>query len=160
MRHDLRLALRSRARNPGFAAAAILTLALGIGANTAIFSVVNAVLLRPAPFHELERLVMVWETDRNSSTTREPASVPDYLDYRAQSASLESLAALMAAQVNLSGASGDPVESRHCASLGICSRRSASIRSPDAGSAPKRTRSAPPTQPSSANRSPVRSPAR
>src|SRR6187401_2691359 len=109
MRHDLRLALRSLARNPGFAAAAILTLALGIGANTAIFSVVNAVLLRPAPFHELERLVMVWETDRNSSTTREPASVPDYLDYRAQSASLESLAALMAAQVNLSGASGDPV---------------------------------------------------
>ena len=61
--------------------AAILTLGLGIGANTAIFSVVNAVLLRPAPFHELDRLVMVWETDRNSSTTREPASVPDYLDY-------------------------------------------------------------------------------
>jgi len=109
MRHDLRLAVRSLARNPGFAAAAVLTLALGIGANTAIFSVVNAVLLRPAPFHELDRLVMVWETDRNSSTTREPASVPDYLDYRAQRASLESLAALMAAQVNLSGASGEPV---------------------------------------------------
>jgi putative ABC transport system permease protein len=109
MRADLRLALRSLARNPGFAAAAILTLALGIGANTAIFSVVNAVLIRPAPFRELERLVMVWETDRNSSTTREPASVPDYLDYRGQSASLTSLAALMAAQVNLAAPNGDPV---------------------------------------------------
>jgi putative ABC transport system permease protein len=108
MQHDLRLALRSLALSPGFAAAAVLTLALGIGANTAIFSVVNAVLLRPAPFRELDRLVMVWETDRNSSTTREPASVPDYLDYRAQTASLTSLSALMAAQVNLAAADGDP----------------------------------------------------
>src|SRR5829696_2971995 len=109
MRHDLQLALRSLARNPGFAAAAVLTLALGIGANTAIFSVVNAVLLRPAPVRELDRLVMVWETDRNSATTREPASVPDYLDYRAQTASVASLSALMAAQVNLSAEDGDPV---------------------------------------------------
>ena len=70
------------ARSPGFASAAILTLALGIGANTAIFSVVDGVLLRPAPVHDLDRLVMVWETDRNSGTTREPASVPDFLDYR------------------------------------------------------------------------------
>src|SRR5215213_7010226 len=109
MRHDLQLAVRSLARNPGFAAAAVLTLALGIGANTAIFSVVNAVLLRPAPVRELDRLVMVWETDRNSATTREPASVPDYLDYRAQTASVASLSALMAAQVNLSAEDGDPV---------------------------------------------------
>ena len=109
MWHDLRLALRSLARTPGFAAAAVATLALGIGANTAIFSVVNAVLVQPAPFRELDRLVMVWETDRNSSTTREPASVPDYLDYRAQAASVTSLSALMAAQVNLSATNGDPV---------------------------------------------------
>ena len=106
---DLRLAVRSLARNPGFAAATVLTLALGIGANTAIFSVVNAVLLRPAPFHELERIVMVWETDRNSSTTREPASVPDFLDYRSRSTSVESLSALMAAQVNLAAPDGEPV---------------------------------------------------
>src|SRR5262245_37541106 len=106
---DFRLAVRSLARSPAFAAAAVLTLALGIGANTAIFSVVNAVLLRPAPFHELERLVMVWETDRNSSTTREPASVPDYLDYRSRSTRVESLSALMAAQVNLAAPDGEPV---------------------------------------------------
>jgi predicted permease len=106
---DLRLGVRSLARNPGFAAAAVITLALGIGANTAIFSVVNAVLLRPAPFHELERIVMVWETDRNSSTTREPASVPDYLDYRSRSSSVESLSALMAAQVNLAAPDGEPI---------------------------------------------------
>jgi putative ABC transport system permease protein len=109
MRQDLRLALRLLAKNPGFASAAILTLALGIGANTAIFSVVNAVLLRPGPFHELDRIVMVWETDRNSGTTREPASVPDYLDFRSQGTSVESLSALMAAQVNLAAAGGDPV---------------------------------------------------
>jgi putative ABC transport system permease protein len=106
---ELRLAVRSLARHPAFAAAAVLTLALGIGANTAIFSVVNAVLLRPAPFHELERIVMVWETDRNSSTTREPASVPDFLDYRSQNTSVESLSALMAAQVNLAAPDGEPI---------------------------------------------------
>ena len=106
---EVRLAVRSLARNPGFTAAAVLTLALGIGANTAIFSVVNAVLLRPAPFHELERIVMVWETDRNSNTTREPASVPDYLDYRSRGTSVESLSALMAAQVNLAAQDGEPV---------------------------------------------------
>ncbi len=109
MRQDLRLAIRLLARNPGFAAAAILTLALGIGANTAIFSVVNAVLLRPAPFHDLDRLVMVWETDRNSSTTREPASVPDYLDYQARGTSVESLSAVMAAQTNLASEGAEPV---------------------------------------------------
>jgi putative ABC transport system permease protein len=109
MVQDLRLALRQLVNAPGFAAAAILTLALGIGANTAIFSVVNAVLLRPAPFHEIDRIVMVWETDRNSSTTREPASVPDYLDFRTQGTSVESLSALMAAQVNLAAANDEPV---------------------------------------------------
>src|SRR5918994_841352 len=98
-RHDLRLAVRLLVQNPGFTAASILTLALGIGANTAIFSVVNAVLLRRPPFQNLDRIMMVWETDRNSSTTREPASVPDFFDYRARSSSIESLSAMMAAQV-------------------------------------------------------------
>ena len=68
-------------RSPGFTAVAVVTMALGIGANTAIFSVVDGVLLRAAPFKDLDRLAMVWETDRHSGTTREPASVPDFLDY-------------------------------------------------------------------------------
>ena len=79
---DVRFGVRQLRRSPGFALMAVLTLALGIGANSAIFSVLDGVLLRPAPFPDIDRLVMVWETDRNSGTTREPASVPDYLNLR------------------------------------------------------------------------------
>ena len=79
---NLRLAFRSLRKRPGFAVVVILTLALGIGANTAILSVVDGVLLRPAPVADIERLAMVWETDRNTGTTHEPASVPDFLDLR------------------------------------------------------------------------------
>ena len=110
MLQDITLALRVLGKNPGFACAAILTLALGIGANTAIFSVVNAVLLRPAPFADLDRLVMVWETDGNSGTTREPGSVPDFLDYKARSQTLESLAGVSASEVNLSASGVDPIQ--------------------------------------------------
>ena len=78
---DLRYALRLLAGNPSFAVVALLTMALGIGANTAIFSVIDTVLLRPAPVEDIDALAVVWETDRNTSTTREPASLPDYLDY-------------------------------------------------------------------------------
>jgi predicted permease len=110
MRADFRLALRMLGKNPGFAIAAILTLALGIGANTAIFSVVSGVLLRPAPVADLDRLMMLWETDRNSSTTREPGSIPDYLDYKARGTSFESLAGVMAAEVNLTASAVDPIQ--------------------------------------------------
>ena len=80
---DLRYALRLLAGNPSFAVVALLTMALGIGANTAIFSVIDTVLLRPAPVEDIDALAVVWETDRNTSTTREPASLPDYLDLQA-----------------------------------------------------------------------------
>jgi predicted permease len=109
MPHDLRLAIRLLVKSPGFSAAAIATLALGIGATTAIFSVVNSVLLRPAPVADLDRLVMVWETDRNSGTSREPASVPDFLDFAARARSLDAIAAVMAGDVTLTGA-GEPVQ--------------------------------------------------
>ncbi len=106
--HDLRVAARSLLRTPGFAAVAVLTLALGIGANTAIYSVVDGVLLRPAPVAAIGRLVMVWETDRASGTTREPASVPDYLDFKQRSHRLQMLAGFVPGEVNFTPEGGDP----------------------------------------------------
>ena len=114
--YDLRHAARMLARNPGFSAVAIVTLALGIGANTAIFSVVDGVLLRPAPVEALDRLVMVWETDRHSGTTREPASWPDFIDFRDRSARLEAWGAFTGRQVNHTPPQGDP---QRLAGLGI-----------------------------------------
>src|SRR5688572_13874600 len=90
---EFRHAARSLARTPGFSLAVIVTLGLGIGANTAIFSVVDGVLLRPAPFDAMDRLTMVWETDRKSGTLREPASFPDYFDFQERSRSYQRLAA-------------------------------------------------------------------
>src|SRR5437660_4519387 len=105
--NDLKFAFRQLAKNPGFTFVAVLTLALGIGANTAIFSVVNAVLLRPLPFAEAERLVWVggWVgNDKEQGVT--PA---DFLDYREQSQSFAQLAASVSetVPVNLPG-SGEP----------------------------------------------------
>jgi putative ABC transport system permease protein len=108
MLSEIRYALRSFLKNPAFSIACILTLALGIGANTAIFSVVDAVLLRKAPFAEIDRLVMVWETDRNTGTTREPASLPDYLDIKERARTLAQAAVLTAGEMNLTPAAGDP----------------------------------------------------
>src|SRR5262245_7653938 len=108
MLSDLRYATRALLKNPSFSLVCILTLALGIGANTAIFSVVDTVLLRRAPFHQIDRLVMVWETDRNTGTTREPASVPDYRDMQARSRSVAQAAALMAGEMNLAPHAGEP----------------------------------------------------
>ncbi|HEY4659703.1 MAG TPA: ABC transporter permease, partial [Gemmatimonadaceae bacterium] len=99
--HDLRYALRSLARYPGFTAAVVLTLALGIGANTAIFSVVDGVLFRPAPFADLGRVMMVWETDRASGTTREPAAIPDFRDFQQRARGFETIAALVPTEANL-----------------------------------------------------------
>jgi putative ABC transport system permease protein len=105
---EFRQAVRSLARTPGFAFAVILTLGLGIGANTAIFSVVDGVLLRPAPFQAMDRLTMVWETDRKSGTLREPASQPDYFDYRERTRRYERLAAFSPVTVTLATGAGEP----------------------------------------------------
>jgi putative ABC transport system permease protein len=103
---DVRLALRGLAKNPGFAAVIAITLALGIGANTAIFSVVEALLLRPLPFEEPDRLVMIWQTVPGEPTrTVSPAN---FLDWRGASRSFTGLAAFTELSKNLAGG-GDPV---------------------------------------------------
>jgi ABC-type antimicrobial peptide transport system permease subunit len=84
---DVRYGIRNLARHPGFTAVAVITLALGIGANTAIFSVVNAVLLRPLPFDDPERIVWLWDTQPQLPTA--PASLPDFLDWKEQNRSFE-----------------------------------------------------------------------
>ena len=100
---DLRYAFRTLIKQPGFTLIAIVTLALGIGANTAIFSVVNAVLLRPLPFRESDRLVMLWHQGAAAAGgDRTPLAVADLLDLRAQSHSFEGIAAVQYASLNYS----------------------------------------------------------
>jgi len=91
---DLRYAVRMLLKKPGFTMIAVLALALGIGANTAIFSVVNAVLLRPLPYQHPDRLVMVWQRLTGATAYPQlPCSAPDYIDYRDQTRTLENVAA-------------------------------------------------------------------
>ena len=92
MLQDLRYGLRGLIKNPGFATIAVATLALGIGANTAIFSVVNAVLLRPLPYKEVDRIVTVWEDNIKTGKKEDGASPANFLDWRDQSQVFERLA--------------------------------------------------------------------
>jgi len=106
---DARYGLRMLLKNPSFAAVVVLTLALGIGANTAIFSVVNAVLIRALPYHDPEHLVMLW-TDNpswNVGFNELPPTPTDLLDWRSQAQSLDQIAAFKVAWADLSE-QGDP----------------------------------------------------
>ncbi len=100
---DLKFAARSFAGQPGFTAVLMITLALGIGANTAVFSVLRAVLLDPIPLPEPDRVVLIWEQDRLRGTTRENASYPDYLDLKQSSRHFTDLAATQSMDVTLTG---------------------------------------------------------
>ncbi len=93
--NDLRFAFRQLLKNPGFTAVAVLTLALGIGATTAIFSVINAVILRPLPYPEPDRLVAVCESNPRLGWDRNVASLGAYSDWRDQSSVFEELAGAM-----------------------------------------------------------------
>ena len=103
---DLRYGLWMMLKNPGFTAVTVLTLALGIGANTAIFTVVNAVLLQPLPFHEPEQLVRVARSSAEEDRTA--LSFPDFADIRAQQTVFERMAAWRSGDFTLTG-QGDPV---------------------------------------------------
>ncbi len=100
---DLRFAVRGLARKPGFAAAAILCLALGIGANTAIFSFVNAILLEPLPFPEPDRLVYLWQQFLADGQERVPVSGQEFLDYSDRNEAFSTLIALFRQEYNVTG---------------------------------------------------------
>ncbi|HEX8149358.1 MAG TPA: ABC transporter permease [Pyrinomonadaceae bacterium] len=105
---DVRYGLRVLWQKPGFTAVAVLTLALGIGANTAVFSLVSAVLVRPLKYREAERLVMVWEDETAAGFPRETPAVANYADWRAQNKSFEDVAAVDQRTYDLTGRGGEP----------------------------------------------------
>ncbi|HEY7476150.1 MAG TPA: ABC transporter permease [Vicinamibacterales bacterium] len=104
--HDIRYAVRLLVKSPGFTAAATVTLALGIGANAAIFSLVDAVMLRPLPYPESRRLVSIWEVAQDSGD-RSVVAPANYVDYVKRARSFSSLAAVQTVGRNLTG-EGDP----------------------------------------------------
>jgi putative ABC transport system permease protein len=105
---DLRYGIRTLAKNPGFTIVAVLTLALGIGANTAIFSVVDAVLLRALPYPQADRLFMVYQTLPQDPAQNTGVSYPNYLDWTQQNQAFESIAAVRGNTLALSG-QGEPI---------------------------------------------------
>src|SRR5271154_1571326 len=104
---DLRYGARMLRRNPGFAVVAILTLAIGIGANVVIFSVVDGVLLRPLPFPDTNRIFILFETDANRGVVHGTASAPELLDWRDMNHSFQDLSGWRALYFTITG-SGDP----------------------------------------------------
>jgi putative ABC transport system permease protein len=106
---DLRFGLRVLLKNPGFTAVAVVALALGVAANTAIFSVVHQVLLQPLPYREPGRLVMLWEMNRPRERHQNVVNPANLLDWEEQTDVFEDVAAFFDMRANLTGA-GDPVE--------------------------------------------------
>src|SRR6185503_7384075 len=102
MIQDLRFGARMLMKKPGFTFVAVLTLALGIGANTTIFSVVNAVLLRPLPFSQADRLVLLWGNFLKINITQLRAKTAEYVNYRDDTQSFDQVAGFYTADLNLS----------------------------------------------------------
>ena len=111
VRQDLGQAVRVLRRSPGFLAVALLTVALGVGANSAIFTVVRGVLLRPLPFAEPDRLVAVYENNQSDHSPRSQLAAADYVDYRHQQSTLTDIGIVGFANLDYQGAT-DPVALR------------------------------------------------
>src|SRR5436190_6987172 len=92
--NDFRYAIRQLLKNPGFTVVAVMTLALGIGANTAIFSLIKALLLQPVPLKEVDRIAIIWENQLEQGWQRQGPLGLNYLDWREQNRSFEELAIL------------------------------------------------------------------
>src|SRR6185295_17248481 len=103
---DIRYGVRVLLKNPTFTAVAIFVIALGIGANTAIFSVVNAVLLRPLPYAQPERLVKIFSVDTKRGGTSSSVSFPNLADFSSQNDTFEAMAAYSDRSAELSGGAG------------------------------------------------------
>src|SRR6202158_171714 len=104
---DIRYAVRTFAKNPGFALAALLSLAIGIGANTSIFSVANALLLRPLPYANAERLVILWNRSPGLNITEDWFSTAQYFDIKNGHRGFEQVAIAIGGNYNLTG-DGEP----------------------------------------------------
>ena len=114
--HDIRYAFRMLRKRPGFTVIVVLTLALGIGANTTIFSAIDAVLLNPLPYKDPERLVVIWETNKRLGPEmwdRNEAAIGNFLDWRSNNRIFDQLGALFDTSINLTGI-GEPQRIRSC----------------------------------------------
>ena len=101
---DLRLALRGFAKSPGFTLVAVISIAIGVGANTAIFSVANALLLRPLPYADAERLVILWNRSPGLNIAEDWFSTAQYFDIRNGHSGFEQVAIAIGGNQNLTGA--------------------------------------------------------
>jgi predicted permease len=107
---DVRFALRSLRLNPGFAALALTTLALGIAATTVIYAVVDTVLLRPLPYRDAERIVHIWETSGGDVARRSAASYPNFIDWRTASQTIDAMAVVANVQFTLIDGEAEEVD--------------------------------------------------
>jgi len=147
--HDLRHGVRVLAAKPGFALAVVLTLALGIGANTAIFSVINGLLLKPLPYADSAQLVYIYNSYSKMSQETSGMTVPDYLDRREQANALADSALYYDRSFNLANRTERNTWSASWRRR-LCSRRSRCMRHSDARSRQMKPSSVASTSPCSA----------